>query len=163
MSAGNITNSARTSATLSATLLPATGSNDERRPERSYNSASQVNVTQPLDFWFLAFTSLPPQDQELLRKYLSSRQSDSAQLFNDVLQAATEKRDAVEAKKWTAHIIGRQVSVRSQADLVIKWLDRFKTVGDVAVNADPIHAGLPWAAVRFLIQVSIESMLVEHT
>ena len=43
--------------------------------------------------------------------------------------------------------------LRDEADNVILWLDRFKQVGDVAVNVDPIHAGLPWAGVRLLLEV----------
>src|SRR6266536_317393 len=35
-----------------------------------------------------------------------------------------------------------------------EFLDKIKQIGDVAVNADPIHAGLPWAAVRFILTVS---------
>ena len=40
-----------------------------------------------------------------------------------------------------------------EADKVLLWLDRFKSVGDIAVNADPIHAGLPWAGIRLLLEV----------
>jgi hypothetical protein len=29
----------------------------------------------------------------------------------------------------------------------------FKQVGDVAVQYDPAHAALPWAGIRFLLQV----------
>ena len=39
------------------------------------------------------------------------------------------------------------------ADKVLLWLDRFKSVGDIAVNVDPIHAGLPWAAIRLLLEI----------
>lgn len=168
LSAASATESSRTNATLlrvgsvadparsSATLLPGTVSNKSIGPQSVNISAAKSDPTQPLDFWGLAFTSLPSKDQELLKNYLLTPESASAQLFNDILKAACEKRDVVEARKWTAHVMGRQVSVRSQADLVIRWLDRFKAVGDVAVNADPVHAGLPWAAIRFLIQVSVD-------
>jgi hypothetical protein len=37
----------------------------------------------------------------------------------------------------------------------VKWLDRFKQVGDVASNADPVHVGLPWAGIRVLLDVGI--------
>jgi hypothetical protein len=36
---------------------------------------------------------------------------------------------------------------------LVKWIDLFKQVGDVAVQYDPVHAVLPWAGVRFLLQV----------
>lgn len=33
------------------------------------------------------------------------------------------------------------------------WVNKFKEVVDVAIQYDPVHAALPWAAVRFLLQV----------
>jgi hypothetical protein len=36
---------------------------------------------------------------------------------------------------------------------IIKWIDLFKQIGDVAVQYDPAHAALPWAGVRFILQV----------
>lgn len=38
----------------------------------------------------------------------------------------------------------------------MKGLDRFKQVGDVASNADPVHVGLSWARIRLLLEVSIK-------
>jgi hypothetical protein len=38
---------------------------------------------------------------------------------------------------------------------VAKWADRFKEIGDIAVQYDPAHAALPWAGVRFLLQVRL--------
>jgi hypothetical protein len=45
------------------------------------------------------------------------------------------------------------VRLQDTADKIIVWLDKFKVVGDIAVNVDPMHAGLPWAGIRFLLQV----------
>jgi ankyrin repeat domain-containing protein 50 len=36
---------------------------------------------------------------------------------------------------------------------MILWLNKFKDIGDIAVSFDPIHASLPWAGVRLLLQV----------
>lgn len=38
-------------------------------------------------------------------------------------------------------------------DHAIGLLNKFLVVGDVAVNFDPVHAALPWAAVRFVLLV----------
>lgn len=38
-------------------------------------------------------------------------------------------------------------------DHAIGLLNKFMIVGDVAVNFDPVHAALPWAAVRFVLLV----------
>jgi hypothetical protein len=38
-------------------------------------------------------------------------------------------------------------------DKIITWIDKFIRIGDCAVQYDPIHAALPWAGVRALLQV----------
>jgi hypothetical protein len=42
-----------------------------------------------------------------------------------------------------------------QADKVVRLLDRFKAVGDIVANVDPVHVGLPWAGVRAILEVRI--------
>ncbi|KAJ0139210.1 hypothetical protein HZ326_17855 [Fusarium oxysporum f. sp. albedinis] len=37
-------------------------------------------------------------------------------------------------------------------DNIIRWLDKFKGIGDVVYSFDPVHAALPWAAFRFILQ-----------
>lgn len=41
----------------------------------------------------------------------------------------------------------------------VSMLTRFIMAGDVAVNFDPVHAALPWAVVRFVLLVSICSII----
>ena len=48
---------------------------------------------------------------------------------------------------------GKTVNLSDIAEKVTLGLDRFKAVADVAVNADPVHIGLPWAGIRLLIEV----------
>lgn len=36
---------------------------------------------------------------------------------------------------------------------IVKLVDLFQQVGDPAVQYDPVHAALPWAGVRCLLQV----------
>jgi hypothetical protein len=57
-------------------------------------------------------------------------------------------------KRWRyIRKTGETVILRDLFDKVIKWIDLFKQVGDVAVQYDPAHAALPWAGVRFVLQV----------
>lgn len=37
----------------------------------------------------------------------------------------------------------------------ISWLNKFKDIGDVATQYDPVHAALPWAATRLILQIVI--------
>jgi hypothetical protein len=48
--------------------------------------------------------------------------------------------------------------LRNQADKIISWLVKFKEVGDITVQYDPSHAALPWAGIRFLLQVSWDTL-----
>ena len=69
------------------------------------------------------------------------------------MAAAMRKQEDCNAKRWTFTFAGRTVTLKEEADKVVQWLDQFKAIGDVAANADPIHIGLPWAGVRFLLEV----------
>lgn len=43
-------------------------------------------------------------------------------------------------------------------DKVVNWIDIFKQIGDVAVQNDPVHAALPLAGVRFILQVAANKL-----
>ncbi|KAL9607381.1 MAG: hypothetical protein Q9167_007699, partial [Letrouitia subvulpina] len=55
---------------------------------------------------------------------------------------------------------GDIVIVRDVYEKIIKWVSKFKEVGDVAVQYDPGHASIPWAAVRFFLQLSINGVQI---
>ncbi|RDW56499.1 hypothetical protein BP5796_13140 [Coleophoma crateriformis] len=73
------------------------------------------------------------------------------------VQALTEKsRDECIGKRWRyVRKNGESVMLIDLFSKVIKWLDHFKQIGDIVVQYDPGHAALPWAGVRFLLQVAI--------
>ena len=48
---------------------------------------------------------------------------------------------------------GEPVVLRDVLGNIASWIDKFKEVGDNPANFDPVHAALPWAAVRFVLQV----------
>lgn len=50
-------------------------------------------------------------------------------------------------------IWGKTRIIHKIAGKLCGLLDKLKEVGDIAVNVDPLHAGLPWAFIRPLIQV----------
>ncbi|KAL9040871.1 MAG: hypothetical protein Q9214_004314, partial [Letrouitia sp. 1 TL-2023] len=43
---------------------------------------------------------------------------------------------------------------------MVKWIDTFKQIGDVAMQYDPGYAALPWAGVRFFLQVAINDVQI---
>lgn len=48
---------------------------------------------------------------------------------------------------------GEEVIIHDVCEKIIGWIEKFIAVGDVAMQYDPTHASLPWAGVRFLLQV----------
>jgi hypothetical protein len=48
-----------------------------------------------------------------------------------------------------------KVILRDVFDKIIRWIDTFKQVGDLAVQYDPVHTALPWTAIRFVLQVRV--------
>jgi hypothetical protein len=70
---------------------------------------------------------------------------------------STTKSLAKDIKQKMEQEIGSQQhdsETRRFVEKTVSVLNKFISVGDVAVNFDPVHAALPWAAVRFVLVVS---------
>ncbi|KAI8417164.1 hypothetical protein FOFC_03477 [Fusarium oxysporum] len=73
-----------------------------------------------------------------------------------VLQLTENAQTECDAKAWRLRRKnGVTVSVRDVLAKVIKWVNHFKEIGDIAVQYDPGYAALPWAGIRFLLQIVI--------
>ena len=105
------------------------------------------------DFWNRALQRLSSQEQATIRESILSTTDDIESALQQALDAAKVKQTTCQNKRWTLTFGGHTITLREEADKIVRWLDRFKKVGDVAVNVDPIHAGLPWAGIRFLLEV----------
>lgn len=74
--------------------------------------------------------------------------------FNEEIPAVLENRvNAMRSKQWKFTIGKKTIKVRDQVDKIIKMVQLFKDAGAAAAQADPIHAGLPWAGVCLLLPV----------
>jgi hypothetical protein len=98
-----------------------------------------------------ALELLGEQEQAMIKEHITTEDIDS--VLHDALMAAREKKKICESKRWTFSFRGCIVRLQDEADKIISWLNRFKQMGNIAVNADPIHAGLPWAGIRLLLEV----------
>ncbi|EXK25828.1 hypothetical protein FOMG_17528 [Fusarium oxysporum f. sp. melonis 26406] len=69
-----------------------------------------------------------------------------------VLQLTENAQTECNAKAWRLRRKNSiTVSVRDVLAKVIKWVNRFKEIGDIAVQYNPGYAALPWAGIRFLL------------
>ena len=42
---------------------------------------------------------------------------------------------------------------RDVFDKMVKWLNKLEKVGDFVAQLDSVHLALPWAAIKFFLQV----------
>ncbi|KAK8015801.1 hypothetical protein PG991_008689 [Apiospora marii] len=114
--------------------------------------------------WARAFESLSQgtrQEQEdgqkLQNLYGTGSQSSSCtgeDVLANLLLESQQRRNEADENSWRVQIGTRTWILRDVADKILTWLGKFKEVGDVAVSFDPVHAALPWAAFRFLLQAA---------
>ena len=80
-------------------------------------------------------------------------------LITTVHAAVKNKLDECIRKRWKyTRSSGQEIKLWDVLDKIMKWVNRFKSVGDIAVQYDPGHAALPWAAIRFILQTSVSSV-----
>lgn len=136
------------------------GSRSDKLPAPSATSTSQLNAagqstTTQQDFQGRVFLLLSQQDQDTIRQHTLLNATDLNDVVRQAVTATRQKQAICQSKRWTFTFRGHTVVLRDKADNVVKWLDRFKKIGDVASNADPVHFGLPWAGIRVLLEVSL--------
>jgi len=73
--------------------------------------------------------------------------------IDDLLSFTGRLQEECEEKSFKFSFNGKEIIMRDVAGKIIFWLSKFKEAGDIAVNFDPVHASLPWAGFRFLLQV----------
>jgi len=79
---------------------------------------------------------------------------DRLKALEDVMVAVEEKRRSCLEKRWKyKNSKGEDVILRNLFEKIAVWVGKFKEVVDIAVQYDPMHAALPWAAVRLVLQV----------
>ncbi|KAL9102975.1 MAG: hypothetical protein Q9163_001928 [Psora crenata] len=107
--------------------------------------------------WEKAIQQLSNDDRECIGFHATDR----LDVLQDVLTAATSKRDVCMQKRWQyKKSNGDKVIVRDLLEKVLAWVNKFKAIGDIAVQYDQAHAVLPWASVRFLLQLNIDDVQI---
>lgn len=114
------------------------------------------------DYWGDALSSLEKYKQSRIKQELLNKE-DLISWPDIIAGICRREQDGRQKKERKLRFAGREIDLRKMMDSWTEFLDKIKQIGDVAVNADPIHAGLPWAAVRFILTVSaINSLCSAH-
>ena len=111
-----------------------------------------TSTSQTKDLWTIAVGRLMDDDKAQLHVY----RTEKIAVLNDVLSLVRAKQTTGLQKRWKfKKDSGESLVVRDLVDKIAVWVRKFINVGDVAVQYDPSHAALPWAAVRFLLQITL--------
>jgi hypothetical protein len=121
-------------------------------PSTKASPAVDQKVASANRLWDNALKSLSEEEQKLLSG--CPKPDSKLNLLQDMLDATEERKSRCEEHSWKTTIGNdRTIILYDQAVKIVQWLNKFKTIGDVVVNYDPIHAALPWAGFRFLLEV----------
>jgi ankyrin repeat domain-containing protein 50 len=122
-------------------------------------ASDSASTTKDKDLWFLAQHVLTDKEQEAIAyiKQMQGSQKQPAGSVEELISIARAKQDECERKFFKFRIGGHEVILRDVASRIVFWLDKFRAIGDIAANIDPVHTSLPWAGIRFLLQVSISN------
>jgi hypothetical protein len=59
------------------------------------------------------------------------------------------------SNKWEVKVGNKTIALREKVDKVIVFINKFKETGTAIASIDPVHAGVPWAAVRALLEIAV--------
>lgn len=101
-------------------------------------SSSVQTLTASL--WDKAFSGL----NENLKSSLRQTSTNKRDILEAVQRIAENKRDASIQKRWKFKSPnGEVIILRDVLEKITKWITRFKSVGDLAIQYDVAHASLP--------------------
>lgn len=130
------------------------GTNQNTLPA-SVITASPHPAAPSRDLWAEALQKLDIRDREAVENLrpTQSNQRPLSETMDELLGITKRLKTRCDEKTFKFLFRGQNIIVRDVIGKIIVWLNKFKEVGDIAVNFDPVHAALPWAGVRLLLQV----------
>ncbi|ORY16076.1 hypothetical protein BCR34DRAFT_584541 [Clohesyomyces aquaticus] len=113
--------------------------------------------SQGQNLWQEALQTLPDEDRSRY-ELLMGKGAGHKDIITDVLAATEERKEECKRKRWKVKFRGKAIILRDLLDKVAVWIHKFVAVGDNAVQYDPGHAALPWAAVRFILKATVNEV-----
>ena len=108
------------------------------------------------ELWEQAKNRISPEDHTTIEKFVTKERGSlkfEASEISDVIHSLQGKGRLCKERQWTFPCGKYTLSLQKAAEKTLYWLDKIKAPVEVAVSADPIHAALPWAAIKCLVLV----------
>ncbi|KAK8257221.1 hypothetical protein IWZ00DRAFT_6963 [Phyllosticta capitalensis] len=130
------------------------------KPVTQHNSGGltqepgQWNPRPAKCLWDEAIFKLREEDQQMFNCGNDSQ----IEILRKILAHVDSCRDQCLHKRWKIKGSGgREIFIRDVCAKLASHLQSYLHVIDIAVQYDPVHAALPWAGIRFLFQIALNS------
>jgi len=129
-----------------ATTASASGVADTTRPPETEKA--------PPSMWQKALHSLKktPEHQVLTE---TGVKEDLHQITTSIVDITARIKKEKEGKEWKITFGDDKIVMKDIAMKVLRWVHKFREIGDIIIQFDPVHAALPWAGFRFLLKVNM--------
>ena len=122
----------------------------QHRLQVSTDHAPLVVTLTIMNLWDKAVDALKDKHKH----NVDFQRADKNAILADILEEVQKKKQAcIEGRLKYKRKNGEFLVLYDVYEKMVKWVTKFKEVGDIAVQYDPGHAALPWAAIRFFLQV----------
>jgi hypothetical protein len=134
------------------------------RPTRPTSTSVQTPLQGPADSrnasGILAnalekLEKLEKEDREMVREMLPADDFRIDTTIVELHTYASKLQQLWVKERWSWNYKGSQIYVSDLMDKAVQFLNKFKSVGDLVANVDPIHIGLPWAGLRAILEVCV--------
>ena len=105
------------------------------------------------DLWTKAYDELPIKYQQDLGGVdkTDSDKPEKLDALKKLLERAMEAKKENTESQWKVKWGDREINVREKAEKLVGWITKFREIGDIVVQYDPVHAALPWAGIRSIL------------
>lgn len=110
----------------------------------------QTHLIVSNDLWARAAEQLPDDVKRNINFSRPDHLNILAELHRDI---ESSKQEAINSRWKFTRKSGETVILRDVFEKIVRWIDVFKQGGDIVIQYDPAHAALPWAGIRFILQV----------
>jgi len=138
---------------------PGTGTNNDTVRTTS------TGGTGPQSLWAKAISQLDLKERKTLGGFIEADTQDMASILESTRNEIRRIVDTNRERAWKITVRGEDIVLRDVGMKILQWVDRFKEIGDIAIQFDPGHAALPWMVFKFLLQVGSNTWhhLIEQT
>ena len=115
--------------------------------EHVYLATAPCTSQVTTDLWSKAYKQLPEDYKNDLGNL------DKLDILQNLFTIAKQAEEKTLAKRFKLKWGDDEIDVQEKVKGFVGWLNKFKEIGDIVVQYDPVHAALPWAGVRFILMV----------